>query len=177
MTPSVGDGKVGEPDEEDGENESWINLPPRYCMSDDYNGLLELIDFIYDKSTLQTPSATTLQQKAINLNLAGGLCNGTRMIVTQLMSKFIEVQIITRTRVGEKIKSTMQEVTIALNPTSHDKILEAKVYRKWISKSVLKLTLIGFCCILFDREGSAIQAHMNLNDTDYFNQKLRVGST
>lgn len=38
-----------------------------------------------------------------NVSLAGGLCNWTRMIVTQLMSILIEVQIITGTRVGEKV--------------------------------------------------------------------------
>lgn len=38
-----------------------------------------------------------------NVNVAGGLCNGTRMIVTHMMSKLIEVQIITGTRVGEKV--------------------------------------------------------------------------
>ncbi|GJZ37686.1 DNA helicase [Tanacetum coccineum] len=38
-----------------------------------------------------------------NVNLSGGLCNGTRMIVRCLMSKLIEAQIITGTRVGEKV--------------------------------------------------------------------------
>lgn len=38
-----------------------------------------------------------------NVNVAGGLCNGTRMIVTHLMSKLIEAQIITGTKVGEKV--------------------------------------------------------------------------
>ena len=38
-----------------------------------------------------------------NVNLEGGLCNGTRMIVTNLMSKVIEAEIITGTRVGEKV--------------------------------------------------------------------------
>ncbi|GJZ93343.1 DNA helicase [Tanacetum coccineum] len=38
-----------------------------------------------------------------NLNLTGGLCNGTRMIVTQLLSKVIEARIITGTRVSEKV--------------------------------------------------------------------------
>ncbi|PWA83023.1 hypothetical protein CTI12_AA173420 [Artemisia annua] len=175
----IGDGKIGEPDEEDGRNTSWVEIPERYCIEDDEEGLSKLIDFIYDKSTLQTPSAITLQQKAIvcpknqtadiinshvlsmiegetttyashdvaipvpdsgadtemlypdeylntfnlpgfpphllelkvgapvmllrNVTLAGGLCNGTRMIVTQLMSRLIEVQIITGTRVGEKV--------------------------------------------------------------------------
>ncbi|GJW28891.1 DNA helicase [Tanacetum coccineum] len=148
-------------------------LPP------DEEGLSNLIDFIYNQTTLHTPSATTLQLKAIvcpknetadiinskvldmvsgesttyisndeatptendgaememlypvehlntlnlpgfpphelklkvgapvmllrNVNLTGGLCNGTRMIVTQMMTKLIEVQIITRTRIGEKV--------------------------------------------------------------------------
>ncbi|GJS43972.1 DNA helicase [Tanacetum coccineum] len=38
-----------------------------------------------------------------NVNLVGGLCNGTRMIVRQLVTKLIEEQIITGTRVGEKV--------------------------------------------------------------------------
>ncbi|GKA23608.1 DNA helicase [Tanacetum coccineum] len=37
-----------------------------------------------------------------NVNLSVGLCNGTRMIVISLMSRLIEAQIITGTRVGEK---------------------------------------------------------------------------
>nr|GEX92031.1 DNA helicase [Tanacetum cinerariifolium] len=39
-----------------------------------------------------------------NVNLFGGLCNGTRMIVTSLMSKLIEAQINTGTRVGDRSK-------------------------------------------------------------------------
>nr|GEU70923.1 ATP-dependent DNA helicase PIF1-like [Tanacetum cinerariifolium] len=38
-----------------------------------------------------------------NANIADGLCNGTRMIVRQLMMKLIELQIITGTKVGEKV--------------------------------------------------------------------------
>lgn len=41
-----------------------------------------------------------------NVNVGGGLCNGTRMIVTHLMSRLIEAQIITSTRVGEKVLYT-----------------------------------------------------------------------
>ncbi|GJR68313.1 DNA helicase [Tanacetum coccineum] len=175
----IGDGKVGEPAYEDHENTSWVQIPPAYCLPPDKQGLSKLIDFIYDQSTLHTPSATTLQQKAIvcpknetadiinskvlammhgestiymsqdeatptgndgaeiemlypiehlntfklpgfpshqfelkvdapvmllrNVNIADELCNGTRMIVRQLMTKLIEVQIITGTRVGEKV--------------------------------------------------------------------------
>ncbi|GJT77618.1 DNA helicase [Tanacetum coccineum] len=171
-------GKIGEPAEEDPENTSWVHISPAYFLPPDEQGLSKLINFIYDKSTLHTPSATTLQQKAIicpknetadiinlkvlamvpgestiymsqdeatptgdgakiemlyliehlntfklsgfpphqlelkvgapvmllrDVNIADGLCNDTRMIVRQLMTKLIEVQIITGTKVGEKV--------------------------------------------------------------------------
>ena len=35
--------------------------------------------------------------------MGGGLCNGTRMILKNLMSKLIEAEIITGTRIGEKV--------------------------------------------------------------------------
>jgi ATP-dependent DNA helicase PIF1 len=38
-----------------------------------------------------------------NINQAAGLCNGTRMTITQLGNKFIEAQIISGTHVGEKV--------------------------------------------------------------------------
>nr|GEX19457.1 DNA helicase [Tanacetum cinerariifolium] len=38
-----------------------------------------------------------------NLNISGGLCNGTRLIVTQLLKKVIEARIITGTRMSEKV--------------------------------------------------------------------------
>ncbi|GJY72845.1 DNA helicase [Tanacetum coccineum] len=296
----IGDGKIGEPDEKDPENASWIDIPPQYCIPPDEEGLSNLIDFIYNQTTLHTPSATTLQQKAIvcpknetadiinskvldmvsgesttyisndeatptendgaetemlypvehlntlnlpgfpphelklkvgapvmllrNVNLTGGLCNGTRMIVTQLMTKLIEVQIITGTRIGEKVfihrislnhkdpnlpfifkrrqfpiklcyamtinksqgqslnkigvylpQSTFEASIAQLTPHSANKILEAKVYRKWVGKSPPKMTPYAFCCILLDREGNAIHANMNLKDVDYFNSKLQMG--
>ncbi|GKB31098.1 DNA helicase [Tanacetum coccineum] len=56
----IDDGKIGEA----AEGSSWINIPPQYCVPPHEQGLSNLIGFIYDQSTLQTPSATTLQQKA-----------------------------------------------------------------------------------------------------------------
>ncbi|GKB16512.1 DNA helicase, partial [Tanacetum coccineum] len=161
------DRKTSQPAKDDPENTSWVNILAAYCVPPDEEGLLNLIDFIYDQSTLYIPSAITLQQKVIvcpknkiadiinskvlemvpgesisymsqdeatptenhgtkmemlypvehlntlklpgfpphhlelkfgspvmilmNLNLAGGLGNGTRMIVWQLMTKMIEV--------------------------------------------------------------------------------------
>ncbi|GJU13751.1 DNA helicase [Tanacetum coccineum] len=61
----VGDGIVGRPDEEDPKNTSLINITPTDCVLPDDHGLSKFIDFIYDQSTLQTPSTITLQQKAM----------------------------------------------------------------------------------------------------------------
>ncbi|GJV93168.1 DNA helicase [Tanacetum coccineum] len=38
-----------------------------------------------------------------NMNIAGGLCNGTRLIVSQLLPKVIEARIITGTRINQKV--------------------------------------------------------------------------
>ncbi|PWA91073.1 hypothetical protein CTI12_AA092750 [Artemisia annua] len=175
----IGDGQIGEVDKVDQENTTWVTIPEQYRINDDENGLDNLINFIYDKSTLQNPTAEVLQEKAIvcpknetadtinekvlsmlpgesvtyissddaipigrdsaatemlyppeylntfkigglppnrlelkigapimllrNVNLGGGLCNGTRMIVKNLWSKLIEAEIITGTRIGEKV--------------------------------------------------------------------------
>ncbi|GJV25428.1 DNA helicase [Tanacetum coccineum] len=175
----VGNGEIGYPDKDYGEDTFRITVPQEYCIAPGEQGLSQLIDFIYDDATLKTPTADTFQEKAIvcpkndaadavnakilasvegvtktylskdeaiqmgretsetemlypleylntitfpgfpphelqlkvgspimllrNVNLSGGLCNGTRMIVISLMSKLIEAQIITGTRVGEKV--------------------------------------------------------------------------
>ncbi|GJZ10463.1 DNA helicase [Tanacetum coccineum] len=182
----VGNGEIGEPDEDDDQDSSWIAIPPEYSVSTDETGLSQLIDFIYDDATLKIPTAGTLQEKAIvetsetellypmeylniitfpgfpphelelkvgspimllrNVNLSGGLCNGTKMIVRTLMSKLIEAKIITGIRVGEK--NTIEALRIG----QPNVILEAKVYWKWISKSVPDMKELAFRCILIDKE-------------------------
>ncbi|GJS59025.1 DNA helicase [Tanacetum coccineum] len=193
-----------------------------------------------------------------NLNLTNGLCNGTRMIVTQLLSKVIEAQIITGTRISEKVflpriplinrdlqmpfvfkrkqfpvklsyamtinKSQGQSLekigvflpepvfahgqlyvalTMAniktpttaasdkgkmtvhmpevislkdIKPTHTNKTIEARVYRKWTAMNVTTWEPTNFCCILLDKEGNAIQANMNVKDTNYFNQLLQLNN-
>ncbi|GJY66899.1 DNA helicase [Tanacetum coccineum] len=61
----VGNGKVGEPDKEDNQDNSWITNSPEYCVSADETGMSELIDFIYDDATLKTPTTEVLQLKVI----------------------------------------------------------------------------------------------------------------
>ncbi|GKA16247.1 DNA helicase [Tanacetum coccineum] len=135
---NVGNGEIGEPDQENDEDTSWIIISQEYFLTLSKQGLSELIDFIYDDTTLKAPTASVTKtylsrDEAIligretsetemlypmeylntitfpgfapqelqlkvgspimmlrNVNMSGGLCNGTRMIVTSLMSKLIE---------------------------------------------------------------------------------------
>ncbi|GKE89108.1 DNA helicase [Tanacetum coccineum] len=61
----VGNGEIGELDEEDAHDSSWITIPPGYLVTADETGLSQLTDFIYDDTTLRTQTAETLQEKAI----------------------------------------------------------------------------------------------------------------
>ncbi|GJW13926.1 DNA helicase, partial [Tanacetum coccineum] len=64
-----------------------------------------------------------------------------------------------------------------LAPGAKNKILEAKVYRKWIVKKPKKPALLDYCCILIDREGNAIQANMGKADIgEYFSSLLQEDS-
>ncbi|GJY66481.1 DNA helicase, partial [Tanacetum coccineum] len=176
---NIGDGTIGTVDSTDTQDTFNVDIPKELCISDSDMALDELINFIYDASTFQTPTISDLQKKVIvcpknesadminarvltrlntklhvylssdeaiphgndggetellypteylnsltfaglpphrlelkvgtpiillrNLNITGGLCNGTRMIVTQLLSKVIEARIITGTRTSEKV--------------------------------------------------------------------------
>nr|GEV38633.1 DNA helicase [Tanacetum cinerariifolium] len=59
------DGVLGVPDESDPENTSWLEIPEKFQIPNDENGLTKLIEFIYDKDTLLYPNAKDLQDKAI----------------------------------------------------------------------------------------------------------------
>ncbi|GJT22707.1 hypothetical protein Tco_0892644 [Tanacetum coccineum] len=68
----------------------------------------------------------------------------------------------------------MSEATIASLKVGQEKcVLEAKVYRKWTSKSIPQMTQLAFCCILIDKENNAVQANMDLNNLDYFDSLLK----
>ncbi|GJT11589.1 DNA helicase [Tanacetum coccineum] len=376
----VGNGTIGEPDETDIHNTFAIQIPTELCIPDSSTALASLIEFIYDQKTLQRPTTTDLQKKAIvcpknedadminaeilalvnhephvylsfdeavphgndggetellyppeylnslnfagfpphrleikvgspiillrNLNISGGLCNGTRLIVTQLLSKVIEARIITGTRISEKVflpriplinrdlqlpfifkrkqfpvklcyamtinKSQGQSLerigiflpqpvfahgqlyvalsratspgglkilikqspddtknmtknivykdflsTVAITQvllnftpilmtetndpnmilkdkgklplvetnsvsiadiklTLLNQTIEARVYRKWLAKNVVTQVASNFCVILLDKQGNAIQANMDVKDTDYFSDLLQL---
>nr|GEW77692.1 DNA helicase [Tanacetum cinerariifolium] len=81
-----------------------------------------------------------------NLNITGGLFNGTRLIVKHLLPKVIEAQIVTGTRISQK-PSEQGKMVVAEEPeitnvadlksTYSKKTIEVIVYRKWISNKVL----------------------------------------
>ncbi|GJY29666.1 DNA helicase [Tanacetum coccineum] len=82
----------------------------------------------------------------------------------------------TTTDKGKMTAHTM-EIT-ALNdikPVHSNKTIEARVYRKWTAMNVTREPT-NFCCILLDKQGNAIQANMNLKDTDYFDQLLQLNN-
>nr|GEV08926.1 helitron helicase-like domain-containing protein [Tanacetum cinerariifolium] len=63
---------------------------------------------------------------------------------------------------------------VGLNPGDSNKIIEAIVYRKWVSKHIQTQQPIRFCCILMDKQGTPIQANMDAKDTEYFDQLLEL---
>nr|GEW58416.1 DNA helicase [Tanacetum cinerariifolium] len=214
----INNGKIREPDADDSHNSFWVTIPERYCIPGDNNGLSNLINFIYDKDTLQHPTAQELQHKAIvcprndiadiinikilkmvdgfpphelelkvgipimllrNVNLQGGMCNGTRMIIKKLWSKLIEAEVITGNRVGEKVyipPIMIQNCISDLHIGARNKILEAREYRKWLSRKPQRPPPLDYCFILIEREGNAIQASMGTTDIAYFNSILQAGA-
>ncbi|GKE03641.1 nucleic acid-binding, OB-fold protein, partial [Tanacetum coccineum] len=62
----------------------------------------------------------------------------------------------------------------SLKVGQEDCIIEAKVYRKWISKSIPDMKEQAFCCILIDRENTAVQANMDLKNLNQFDQMLKL---
>nr|GEX32834.1 DNA helicase [Tanacetum cinerariifolium] len=113
-----------------------------------------------------------------NLNLANGLCNGTRMIVTQLLDNGRKENSSSNTdeeRQGDNIHARNHKPK-NIRPTRTNKTIEARVYRKWTAMNVTTKEPMNFCCILLDKQGSAIQANMNVRDTDHFNQILELNN-
>nr|GEZ50214.1 ATP-dependent DNA helicase PIF1-like [Tanacetum cinerariifolium] len=91
----IGDGTIDEviPHGNDG-GETELLYPTEYLNSLKFAGLPP------HRMELKVGTPIILLR---NLNITGGLCNGTRMIVTQLLSKVIEARIITGTRTAEKV--------------------------------------------------------------------------
>ncbi|GJU82777.1 DNA helicase [Tanacetum coccineum] len=64
-----------------------------------------------------------------------------------------------------------------LKSTDSNKIIEVFIYHKWVSKHNQTQQPTKFCCMLLERQGTAIQANMDVADTQYFDQLLQLGAT
>ncbi|GJV30357.1 DNA helicase [Tanacetum coccineum] len=148
----VGNGEVGEADKDNNEDTFWITVPQQYCINPSQQALSELINFIYDEATLKTPNASSFQEKKNSCVPKNEHCR-------TLSTPFIPMSVtaIASLKVGQE-----------------DCIIEAKVYRKWISKSVPDMKEQAFCCILIDRENTAVQANMDLKNLNQFDQTLKL---
>nr|GEX30627.1 nucleic acid-binding, OB-fold protein [Tanacetum cinerariifolium] len=80
----------------------------------------------------------------------------------------------TREDKGKQIIAEPEIIAISdLRPIHCNKTIEAVVYRKWTSKHVHTQQPIKYCCILMDKQGTPIQASMDVKDADYFDQLLQ----
>jgi hypothetical protein len=53
---------------------------------------------------------------------------------------------------AEMTQATEVTPIAQLRPTSHEKIIEARLYRKWVAKTYPQKIETALCCILIDRE-------------------------
>nr|GEW05745.1 DNA helicase [Tanacetum cinerariifolium] len=185
----IGDGKTSDPDPEDPENTSWVDIPINYCIPNDEKGLQNLINFIYDQNTLQTPSAVSLQQKSIvcSKNETADMRNSKVLEMVQGETKIYlsrdearpvdndgaETEMLYPVEHLNTLKlpgypprrASMELSTIAhLTPVYYNKTIDVRLYRKRTAKSLPDLTPTTFCCILIDQE-----------DIDYFDRILQIG--
>ncbi|GJU29777.1 DNA helicase [Tanacetum coccineum] len=77
---NIGNGECGEPDKEDTVDTSWITIPYEYCVPPNEQGITELINFIYDATTLKNPTAIALQEKTIVSIPTGSETSETEML-------------------------------------------------------------------------------------------------
>nr|GEV32729.1 nucleic acid-binding, OB-fold protein [Tanacetum cinerariifolium] len=108
---------------------------------------LEEIDLHWEMAMLTIRARRFMKRTCGSLDM-----NGQRIVLTR-----------------QRQRAKVSETTIAsLKIGQENCILKAKVYRKWVSKSVPEMKELTFCCILMDRENNAIQVNMEINNIDYF---------
>ncbi|GJT75215.1 DNA helicase [Tanacetum coccineum] len=179
----VGDGEIGEPEEED-QDSSWIRIPPEYSFDNDETSLSRLINFIYDDTTLKTPTAGSLQEKAIMCPKNATIDDVNAKILSNIegqrkiyLSNDEAIPMVGETSETELLYPTelprnMSQHTIAALRIRQDNcILEARVYQKWTSKNISDMKELAFCYILIDRE-----ANKDIKNINYFNPLLKLNA-
>ncbi|KAG5222160.1 replication protein DNA-binding [Salix suchowensis] len=95
-----------------------------------------------------------------NLSPMIGLCNGTRLITTQLADRVIEAQIITGSHIGDR--------KYLFYP-----LIQARVCRVWMSMQNGHTS--SFNCLLVDHQDGAIQGSSKARDAEFFNVNIIEG--
>ncbi|GJY37893.1 DNA helicase [Tanacetum coccineum] len=97
----VGDGELRKPDEEDADDTCWLDILAHFCVTPDKKAIpagrdTSKIEMLYPPEYLNTIKFPGFSPHELylkvgspmmllrNVNLSGGLCNGTRMIVRSL---------------------------------------------------------------------------------------------
>ncbi|KAL3634028.1 hypothetical protein CASFOL_021082 [Castilleja foliolosa] len=107
-----------------------------------------------------------------NINQTLGLCNGTRLIVSQLLPRIIEAQIITGTAIGTRVyiprikhTTTTQMACQRIRDITEQQMpltIEIRVLRKWISKGKKE----ELCYQFVDIHGDGIEATAEVKHID-----------
>ncbi|KAL4579076.1 hypothetical protein LXL04_015211 [Taraxacum kok-saghyz] len=175
----IGNGNLGQLEQTDNKDISWVRIPEQYCIPDTDNGLSTLVRFIYDEKTLEKPTAIELQQKVI-------VCpkNETADLINDYVLSMHSGDITTYISSDEAIplqndqgavEMLMASTFLAdLKPKDRNKVIEVKIYRTWIVRFPPNPTPKLFCCMLLDKAGNAIQATMSINDIEYFKPIVEV---
>ncbi|GKE20017.1 nucleic acid-binding, OB-fold protein [Tanacetum coccineum] len=164
-----------------------LNLNPQLFINATLNIINELIDSAFDHldKLVFTLIFVTISTVLFTHELIGFLIvkrSGNRQSAASISAfDFNRLMATTsdlhRTR-EDKGKLIVVEPKIAhftdLNPTHRNKTIEVIVYRKWTSKHVATRQPTKFCCILMDKQGTPIQANMDVKDTEYFDQLLQL---
>uniref|UniRef100_A0A2N9HBD5 ATP-dependent DNA helicase n=1 Tax=Fagus sylvatica TaxID=28930 RepID=A0A2N9HBD5_FAGSY len=110
-----------------------------------------------------------------NLNQSAGLCNGTRLTITQMSRWVIEARIITGTHVGCKVIPLFKEMSYnTLKQISTDKdtwIIKVRIARMWDAINTNTNQLISIDMILVDEEGCSASS----TPLDFYSSQLGRG--
>uniref|UniRef100_A0A453HZ94 ATP-dependent DNA helicase n=1 Tax=Aegilops tauschii subsp. strangulata TaxID=200361 RepID=A0A453HZ94_AEGTS len=114
---NIGDGTTTTIDDED-----WVSIPEDLILHKGDDPKASIVNNTYPELHNKYTDRTYLEERAIlcprnetvdqintpvmlmrNINQSAGLCNGTRLTITQLGKRFIEGQVITGANIGDKV--------------------------------------------------------------------------
>ncbi|XP_071730790.1 uncharacterized protein [Rutidosis leptorrhynchoides] len=179
----IGNGTIGEPDECDPHNTSWVKIPNQYCIRDDEDGLTNLISFIYSDKLLYHPNPLQLQQQAIVCpkNETADAINEAILIRIEKESKTYTSYDSATPYSNDGGQTEMEHETevvpiSALRPGDRLKAIEVIVYRQWVIKRPKTRKPAGFCTLLLDIHGNAIQAISDFSQKRHFTEVVQINS-